>query len=231
MSAQLASAFAGFGPPDIRFLVVPVLLIVGGIYAGAARGRAASRQAHADVANAGQGAWDGFLPTEDVDSFFPDVKVGIVTSLFSLNQGVPVRLELDSSGLRLTITSRLLPSARGQFWTAPWNEVVTAESQPAGFKTLDGKLSVVRLTDVRICTVGDSAGPFLDFWGLVDDEDESAPQATAQEHAEDAEWLQDVRETLGPLWHPGSALLRLRMSAPDGVVEAIQRWAHGRLPV
>jgi hypothetical protein len=171
-----------------------------------------------------------FIPTEDLDSFLPDVKIGIGTSLFLLNQGVPVRLELDSSGLRLTITSRVLPSARGKSWTAPWNEVVTAACQPAGFKTLDGKLSTVRLTDVSISTVGNSAGTFLDFWDLVDDEDESAPPATAQERAGDSEWLHNLRETLGPLWHPGSALLRLRMSAPDGVVEAIQRWAHGRLP-
>jgi len=230
MSAQLATAFAGSGPSDVLFVIAPVLLIVGGIYTGAARGRTASRQAHADVAITGQGAWDAFIPTEDLDSFLPDVKIGIGTSLFLLNQGVPVRLELGSSGLRLTITSRVLPSARGKSWTAPWNEVVTAACQPAGFKTLDGKLSTVRLTDVSISTVGNSAGTFLDFWDLVDDEDESAPPATAQERAEDSEWLQIVRETLGPLWHPGSALLRLRMSAPDGVVEAIQRWARGRLP-
>jgi hypothetical protein len=230
MSAQLATAFAGSGPSDVLFVIVPVLLIAGGVYGSEVRGRAASRQAHVDVATTGQGPWDAFLPTEDVEAFFPEVKIGRVTLLFLLDQGVPVRLELDSSGLRLTITSRVLQSARGKFWTAPWNEVVTAGSQPAGFKTLDDKLSAVRLTDVSISTVGDSAGPFLDFWDLVDDEDESAPQPSAEERTEDSEWLQNVRETLGPLWHPDSALLRLRMSAPDGVVEAIQRWAHGRLP-
>lgn len=226
----MATEVAGSSAWDVLFAIVPVVLVVGAIYSGAVRGRAASRHAHAAVPHTGQGAWDAFIPTEDVDSFFEDVKIGIGTTLFLLNQGVPVRLEMDSAGLRLTVTSRVLRSAHGMSWAAPWDEVVIANSQPVGFKTLDGKLSTVRLTDVHILTVGESARAFLEAWDLVDDEDESEPHPTAQEQADDVEWLRDMQEALGPLWHPGSALLRLRMSAPDGLVEAVQRWARGRLP-
>jgi len=85
-------------------------------------------------------------------------------------------------------------------------------------------------TDVIITTIGDSARPFLESWDLLNDEDDSDPPLSAQEQAENADWLHDVKEELGPSWHPGTALIRVRTSAPEGIVEAIRHRPAGGLP-
>ena len=74
-----------------------------------------------------------------------------------------------------------------------------------------------------------SAQDFLWWWAL-DEADEEDRNPTPEQLAEDAEWVKEARLDLGPEWTPGTALLRVRMSAADGLSQAIARWARGRLP-
>lgn len=213
---------------DVLFAVVPVVLLVALLYLTTVRSRARSRRRHVDVAITGTGSWEGVVDEEDVERFLPDVRIGLLKSLW-ITEGVRVRLDLDPGGLRLSIVSRLLKGDADEVWAAPWGEVVAAESRPVGFRSLGGKISPVRLTDVLITTVGESARPFLDSWDLLPDPDEGP--ATDEDLAEEAEWLASVRDMTGEDWQPGTSLLRIRMSAADGLVEAITRWGHGsRLP-
>jgi hypothetical protein len=168
------------------------------------------------------------MNAEDIERFIPEVNIGIAKSVFLLSEGVPVRLEVDAQGLRLRSRSRLLKKYADKACAVPWTDVVAGDSRPVGFKSLGGKLSPVRQTDVLVTIVGDSALPFLDSWGLISNPDD--PPLSADDVAHDADWLKCVQDELGPSWRPDTALLRMRMSAPDGLAETITRWAKGALP-
>lgn len=202
-------------------------LVIGVVYLPAARNRARSRREHTDASITGQGTWSGVINEGDIERFIPEISIGIAKSVFLLSEGVPVRLEVDAQGLRLRSTSRLLKKFADKACAVPWTDVVAGVSRPVGFKSLGGKISPVRQTDVLITIVGDSALPFLDSWDLIPNPDD--PPLTADEVAQDADWLQFVQDELGPPWRPDTALLRVRMSAPDGLAETITRWARGAL--
>lgn len=226
--ALAAAASEASGPADLLFVIVPVAVVVGSIYVGEARSRARSRREHADFATSGEGTWEGVIAQTDLSIFFPQVHIGLLRLMF-LSEGIRVALTLDSFGLRLRPQGLLMRRYAEQHWSVPWREVLSAQSRPAGFKTLGGKISMVRLTDVVITTVGNSARPFLEWWELVDDEgDESL--YSPEELAEDESWLAYAREEIGPSWQPGTAQIRIRMSAPDGLLPAVDRWARGTQP-
>lgn len=227
MPVSLAAVVDRASFPDLLFVVGAFALIVGVAYVEAARKRARSRRGHAEVSSTAQGSWDGVVDVHDVDRFIPGADIGTVKAMF-LSEGVPVRIDVDAQGLRLRITSRLLKRYGDRAWSAPWAEVVGAEARPVGFKTLGGKISPVRLTDVVITVVGNSAKSFLESWDLVPDPDD--PAVTAEDAADEEEWLAFVHRELGPSWRPNTAPLRFRTSAPDGLVDAIARWARGTLP-
>lgn len=230
--AVLAAAAGDSSPGDVFAVALLVAVVVGVMYAVAASRRARSRRSHVDVAATGHGAWEGTVSSDDLIWLFPDVAAGQGVVSFLLSDGaVPVTLHLDPDGLRLELTGRLVRRADPQPWSAPWADIVAGATAPAGFRTLGGKRSVIRLTDVLVTVVGPSAREFLEFWALDDDDEDDVDEPlTPEEQAEDVAWLEEARRDLGPAWTPGTALLRIRMSAADGVAEAISRWARGRAP-
>lgn len=214
---------------DFLFIAAVIAVIFGLAHGTNMRERARSRRGHADVAATGRGAWTGVIADDQAPSFFEGLSLSIFKSVFFFDNGVPVRLEVSPEGLRMTMPSRLLRKHSDRVWSAPWDEVVRAEVADAGFKRLGGKRSTVRLTDVRITTVGPSAQPFLEAWELTEPDEDELP-LTPDEVKEQAEWRAYAAEELGPSWHPGTALLIIRTSAPDQLVETITRWARGQLP-
>lgn len=138
-------------------------------------------------------------------------------------------MELDPDGLRLRLTGRLARQRTPNVWSAPWADIAACVTVPAGFKTIAGKISVLPMTNVLITAVGFSAQDFLSLWALGDAGEEDPPP-TPEELVEEARWAAEAQRDLGPAWTPGTALLRVRMSAADGLNEAVARWARGRLP-
>jgi hypothetical protein len=109
------------------------------------------------------------------------------------------------------------------------DDIAACVTVPAGFKTIAGKISVLPLTDVLITAVGSSAQDFLWLWALDEAGDEDPPP-TPEELVKEAQWAAKAQRDLGPEWTPGTARLRVRMSAADGLNEAVARCTRGRLP-
>lgn len=228
-ATALAATSDDSSPSDILVVLLIAALVVGVMYAAAAIQRAKSRRAHVDVATTGQGAWVGTISSDDLIWLFPGAPSRGIVSVLLSNGTIPVTLRLDPDGLRLELSGRLVRRTHPLPWSAPWSDIVGAASTPVGFRTLEGKLSVVRLTDVLVTVVGPSAQEFLEFWA-VDDADVDEEPLTPEELAEEAGYLEEAKRDLGPAWIPGTALLRIRMSAVDGLTEAISRWARGHAP-
>jgi hypothetical protein len=218
---------------DILVPVVLVALVVVVAFAVAAARRARSRRGHAQTESTGRGLWEGAISDWDLNWLFPEANStswgrSLVRAALT-SDAVPVSLELDPDGLRLRLTGRGTRHRTRNLWSAPWADVAAAVTVKAGFKTIAGKMAVFPMTDVLVTVVGPSAQDFLWWWAL-DEADEEDRNPTPEQLAEDAEWVKEARLDLGPEWTPGTALLRVRMSAADGLSQAIARWARGRLP-
>lgn len=196
-----------------------VALVAGPVFLMQSRERARSRRAHLDAATTHLGRWAGRVDTEALEWLFPEVRVGFIKGLF-LSEGAPVELEVSVSSLRLHLTSRLLRAQAPAPWEAPWSEVLLATEDGVGFSGLGGSITLVRMTDLTVLLVGAAAQPFLEDLGF-DDED---LMPTSVEEVR--EW----QELLNPHWRPWTAVLEVRMSAPEGAVGSISFRARGVAP-
>lgn len=230
MQSLVSARDAGSSPLDIAVPVLVTVFVLGVIWAFAAVRRASARKAHAQVAVTGHGVWFGAVTPEELVWVLPDLDVSYGRLLLTVGDGMPVSVELSPSGLCLRLRGWALRPFHDQAWVVPWTDVVGAISRPAGYRSVSGKLSILPQTDLLITVVGDSAADFRDWWVLDDDVDDNEPPPTPEDDADDAAWLAEVSEDLGPDWVPGTALLRVRTSAPDGFTDAVTRWARGKLP-
>lgn len=231
MSALYVASSSDPTPTDVLGMLAIGLAMLAVLYLWGVWRRSLARRPHMGALTSGQGgAWVGYLHSDDLSRFFPDVREGraYFTTMFS--DGFPVRLELDSWSMRLRLAGRLTTRYRHHGWAAPWSDVVSAEARRAGFRGLEGTYGLVRLTDLYITVVGEPARPFLDSWFLLDEGDVDDEPPTPEDLADEASWLAEAQQELGPLWTPGTALLRIRTSAPEGLVETVGLWARGRRP-
>jgi hypothetical protein len=196
-------------------------LVFGIAYLFQLRSRRRSRRKHEGAAMTGTGTWEGRMDSEAINQFL-GTEIGWLRSMF-LDAGVPMRLELSTSGLKATVTSRVMAKGDALTWDAPWGDIVGAVAESVGRKQFGGKISTVPMTDVHLTIVGKSAERFLDSWGLL-------PEAGEETVAEDLDWEEFVQRSMAPQWHPGTALFTIRTSAPEGLVEAITRHARGTVP-
>lgn len=224
----LVAAAAETGPYDLPIFLGITALAILIVHVAAVRRRRRSNAASGQFATGGSGTWEGAIDVEGRAMYLPEVEEGFFASLVrDTNQ--PALLTLDGSGLHLR-TSGLVHRRDPHVWSAPWGDIVGAEGRPAGFNAWGRAISTVRLTDVVVTLVGESAQPFLE-WMMLDEEDDGDDEPmTAEELAEEAEWRREVQGELGPSWRPGTGLLRFRTSAPDGLIEVITRYARGSLP-
>lgn len=208
---------------NLAVTVAFVAATVAFIYGLQVWARSRSRSGHTDAPATGFGTWNGRVEVLAV-RLFQAAEIGAAKSLL-LSTGVPVRVDLSPTGVRVSMTSVYLRKQPGILLDAPWSDVVDAVPVKVGLHHFGHSYSTVPMTDVNLTIVGQSAIPFVAYlgWGAASSNTTEITQDEAARRA-------FISETLGPHWRTGTALLTVRTSAPEYLAESISRYACGMVP-
>lgn len=210
--------------------VLPAVLVLAlaAVAVGQVASRAAAARRRAELATSGGGLWRGQVYEGARELLGRGRKLTGWTY-----DAVPADLTTDPSGLVL----RARPATRlyGGFGerALPWTEVVGATSEELGRARPDGKLSMTRLTQVRLLLVGDLVPWFLrPGWEDAAVRELGGGHAlTEQERAEVLVVAADVRA-----YHlhggatDGAFTISFLTDDAEGLLETVARWARGRGP-